>query len=324
MVQPHGNTGAMQSWLWAAPAKHSTRQIAGVLERIDVLTALGVSAHLASVPDAVLSRYARRLASRAPAVAARIAEPTRTIEVACFLRYTLLRTTDHLLLMVRRQVADMWSVAAERIAANLTELAQRYQQLLGEVGTLATNTDLSGEQIRERLRALMQVHRDQTPRSRAQLVRERLMEAAGPSRALLRALVQLPWRAVSAQPLLNVIHLLQDQYERDDRTLPADCEMPLGRVWGTSLAGEDRGRAFVAAEVGTLLNLRRALRNGTVWIEHSLAFRSRETLFIAPVLWQQSRRAHYRRLSLPVDPAVFLDPLAERAQAGVQAVAVAA
>ena len=324
IVQPHASGSTMQSWLWAAPAKHSTPQIKGVLDRIEVLKCLGVSAQLTSVPDAALSRYAQRLVSRAPAVAARIAEPARTIEVACFLRYTLLRTTDRLLLMVRRQVADLWSAAAEGIEANLSELAQRYQQLLGEVDTLAGSTDLSGEQVRERLRALMQAHRDQAPRSRAQLVRERLMEAAGSARALLRALVQLPWRADSTQPLLEAMHVLQDRYERDERTLPVGCEMALGRVWHTSLAAEDRGRAFVAAEVGTLLNLRRALRNGTVWIDHSLAFRSRETLFIAPAQWQQSRRAHYRRLSLPGDPAAFLEPLAERAQAGVQAVALAA
>ena len=324
IVQPHASGSTMQSWLWAAPAKHSTPQIKGVLDRIEVLKCLGVSAQLTSVPDAVLSRYAQRLVSRAPAVAARIAEPARTVEVACFLRYTLLRTTDRLLLMVRRQVADLWSAAAEGIEANLSELAQRYQQLLGEVDTLAGRTDLSGEQVRERLRELMQAHRDQAPRSRAQLVRERLMEAAGSARALLRALVQLPWRADSTQPLLEAMHVLQDRYERDERTLPVGCEMPLGRVWHTSLAAEDRGRAFVAAEVGTLLNLRRALRNGTVWIDHSLAFRSRETLFIAPAQWQQSRRAHFRRLSLPTDPAAFLEPLAERAQAGVQAVALAA
>ena len=324
IVQPHASGSTMQSWLWAAPAKHSTPQIKGVLDRIEVLKCLGVSAQLTSVPDAVLSRYAQRLVSRAPAVAARIAEPARTIEVACFLRYTLLRTTDRLLLMVRRQVSDLWSAAAEGIEANLSELAQRYQQLLGEVDTLAGSTDLSGEQVRERLRALMQAHRDQAPRSRAQLVRERLMEAAGSARALLRALVQLPWRADSTQPLLEAMHVLQDRYERDERTLPVGCEMALGRVWHTSLAAEDRGRAFVAAEVGTLLNLRRALRNGTVWIDHSLAFRSRETLFIAPAQWQQSRRAHFWRLSLPTDPAAFLEPLAERAQAGVQAVALAA
>jgi hypothetical protein len=72
------------------------------------------------------------------------------------------------------------------------------------------------------------------------------------------------------------------------------------------------------------LDLRRALRNGSVWIEYSLAFRSRETLFIPQRQWEESRRAHYRRLSLPTEPGAFLEPLAERAQAAVQAVAQSA
>ena len=36
-----------QSWLWAPPAKHSTRQIDQVLERIKLLTSLKVDQHLA-------------------------------------------------------------------------------------------------------------------------------------------------------------------------------------------------------------------------------------------------------------------------------------
>jgi hypothetical protein len=64
-----------------------------------LLTSLKVDQHLAELPEAIVRRYARRLASRAPAVAARIAEPTRTIEVACFLRYSLMISTDHLLWM---------------------------------------------------------------------------------------------------------------------------------------------------------------------------------------------------------------------------------
>jgi len=70
-------------------------------------------------------------------------------------------------------------------------------------------------------------------------------------------------------------------------SLPVSCALPLGRVWRAGLAGEDRERAFAAAEVATLLNLRRALRNGTVSIEHSLAFRDRETLFIPQPLWEE-------------------------------------
>jgi hypothetical protein len=44
-LRPDGQT--QQSWLWAAPAKHSTRQISEVLERIDLLYTLDVHKHLA-------------------------------------------------------------------------------------------------------------------------------------------------------------------------------------------------------------------------------------------------------------------------------------
>ena len=119
-----------------------------------------------------------------PAVAARIAEPTRTIEVTCFLRYSLMISTDHLPWMVRRRVADLWCKAAEE--AN----AQRVN------------------------------------------------------------------------------------YERP----------------------------------------------GSVWIDHSVSFCSRETRFIPPARWQTTRRAHYRRLHLPQDPTAFLESLIERTKTGVLAV----
>jgi hypothetical protein len=61
-LRPDGQT--QQSWLWAAPAKHLIRQIGEVLERIDLLYALGVHKHLANISDLILRRYARRLVSR--------------------------------------------------------------------------------------------------------------------------------------------------------------------------------------------------------------------------------------------------------------------
>jgi hypothetical protein len=75
VTQPHESGATAQSWLWAAPAKHSSRQIEEVLERIEWLTALGVDRHFTDLPDAIVRRYARRLAARAPAAAARIADP---------------------------------------------------------------------------------------------------------------------------------------------------------------------------------------------------------------------------------------------------------
>jgi len=324
VTQPHESGATAQTWLWAAPAKHSSRQIEEVLERIEFLAALGVDRHLTDLPDAIVRRYARRLAARAPAVAARIAEPARTIEVACLLRYCLLTQTDHLLLMVRRRVADLWRIAAVGVDAKLADWARLYQELLGELGSLAGDTELSSDALREQLVALLQAHRARRPRSRAEIVRDRLIEGVRPVRALLKALVVLPWKARAAHPLLEVMALLHNLYERDLRVLPTGCPVPLGRVWRKAIGGEDRERAFAAAEVATLLDLRRALRNGTVWIEHSLAFRSGETLFIPQRQWEESRRAHYRRLSLPTEPSAFLEPLAERAQTAVQAVAQSA
>ena len=54
----------------------------------------------------------------------------------------------------------------------------------------------------------------------------------------------------------------------------------LGSVWRDALTGYDRERAFRALEVATFFALRRAVRNGSVGIEHSLAFRGRERLFL--------------------------------------------
>jgi hypothetical protein len=74
----------MQNWLWAAPAKHSTRQISEVLERIDLLVELGVDRVLVDLNAALERRLARRLAARSPSVSARIKDPARTVEVGAF------------------------------------------------------------------------------------------------------------------------------------------------------------------------------------------------------------------------------------------------
>ena len=104
--------------------------------------------------------------------------------------------------------------------------------------------------------------------------------------------------------------------------------------WQRRLSMIDAARSFLYLSTfyiehdayGTeiLLALRRALRNGTVWIEHSFAFRSRERLFIPAERWQQTRRAQYRRLALPTEAGAFLEPLLEQSQHAIARVADAA
>lgn len=323
LIAPHVSGFTTQNWLWAPPAKHSTRQIAEVLERIEMLYELGVHRHVLDVPEGSLRRYARRLAERPPAIGARIREPARTIEVTYFLRYCLLINSDRLLWMVRRRVADLWRHAALDAAKVLTDWADLYRGLLGSLGHLVVDATVPDTDVRERLRILLTEHQQRKPATRAHLIRERLIAEIRPVRSLLSALVALPWQAADGHPVTAAITLLKDLYAQNSRSLPMETPIDCGPVWRALLGGEDRERAFCALEVATLAHLRRALRNGTVWIEHSLAFRSREALFI-PAIWKNERRAHYRRLALPTDAAVFLEPLIERAKAGVAAVAQAA
>src|SRR3546814_13093551 len=95
-------------------------------------------------------------------------------------------------------------------------------------------------------------------------------------------------------------------------------------IWQVSISSPERERAFQALEVATLFALRRAVRNGSVWIEHSLSFRGRARLFFTAERWQAESKKHYARLSLPSTAATFLKPLLAIVTAGVDAVPAAA
>lgn len=66
ILQPHDSGSTIQSWLWSAPAKHSTRQIEEVLDRIKWLCGVEIDRHLSDIPDALLRRYAGALARGHP------------------------------------------------------------------------------------------------------------------------------------------------------------------------------------------------------------------------------------------------------------------
>jgi hypothetical protein len=228
-----------------------------------------------------------------------IREPVRTIEVAYFLRYCLLTCTDRALLMVGRRVADLWRRAAKDANQVLIHWADLYRELLGSLGALVSDATVTDSEIRERLRSLVAAHQQRKPPTRAHLVREHFIEEIRPVRSLLSALVLLRWQATPGRSVLAALQLLNGLYEYDVEELPVSTSIEFGKVSKTLLSGQDRERACRAFEVATLLSLRRALRNGTVWIDHSLAFRSRERLFIPAAIWQRERELLLTRYTQP-------------------------
>lgn len=192
------------------------------------------------------------MAGRPPSAGALIQEPGRSVETTCFLRYCLLLATDGLLMMVRRQAADLWRRAATDALATHSDWALLYQDLLAGLRAILANRGADEGQIREQLHSLLAAHR------------ERLIDGVRPVRALLGALVRLPWQATEQHPVREALRRLHDLYAHEPRHLPVDTGIFLGRVWQKILNGPDRERAFCVFEVATLLTLRRALRNGTV------------------------------------------------------------
>ncbi|MGB3623681.1 MAG: Tn3-like element IS1071 family transposase, partial [Ketobacter sp.] len=285
---------------------------------------LDVHKHLADIPDLILRRYARRLVSRPPSAGAKIKEPARTVEVACFLRYCLFTTTDQLILMVQRRIADLWRQAAADVPATVNWAAM-YKTLLGELVALSAQGAVPDAELRARLEALITETQKRKPPSRASLVREGLIDGIRPVRSLLVAIAKLPWQATGEHPAIEYLAKLQALYLKGSRKLPVEVVAPsLGMIWQVSISSPDRERAFQALEVATLFALRRAVRNGSVWIEHSLSFRGRARLFFTDERWQAESKKHYARLSLPSKAATFLKPLLARVTAGVDAVAAAA
>jgi len=321
-IRPDGQT--QQSWLWEAPAKHSTVQIAQVFERIDLLYSLDVHKHLGGLSDLIVRRYARQLANRPPSVGARIKEPRRTVEVACFLRYCLFTTTDQAILMIQRRVTDLWRMAREQVP-DTVNWADLYKKLLADLALLAAEDKLVEGELRIRVVELVTASQQAKPPSRASLVRERLFEGIRPVRALLAEIGKLPWQAEEDSPVLIALNQLLKLYADKSRELPVEISASrLGGVWSAAITGEDRDKAMRALEVATLFSLRRAVRNGSLWVDHSLVFRGRARLFFTPERWATESKRHYARLDLPTKASTFLAPLLTRVRAGVAAVAQAA
>ncbi|MDN7535660.1 hypothetical protein QZM30_37205 [Burkholderia orbicola] len=89
--------------------------------------------------------------------------------------------------------------------------------------------------------------------------------------------------------------------------------------WRDLVEGKDRVRALRALEASAITGLRKGLRRGSVWISHSLSFRSRDQLLIPPAQWERERARHLSSLGLSHKAEPFLERLTNHLRAGLSA-----
>ena len=143
-------------WLGAVPSSKGAKGLEEQIEKVGFLKELAANRLvLPDLPLAGLEHFARRLMSRKPTALARIKDPHRTIEVACFLRLTLLRVTDASLTLLDHRIAALWRGARERAEEARTSQLRRFRQLLDDLAGLAGDETIEIAELRSRLRGLI-------------------------------------------------------------------------------------------------------------------------------------------------------------------------
>nr|WP_261313551.1 Tn3 family transposase [Ralstonia mannitolilytica] len=157
------------------------------------------------------------------------------------------------------------------------------------------------------------------PASHAASVRETLTEDHHRLRNLLTPLRALEFASHGNDPAMRQLDLVGGLHDRGMTELPPDCNVPVSASWRDLVDGEDRQRALRALEASAVMSLRKGLRRGTVWINHSLSFRERDQLLIPPAQWEVDRDRHLSSLGLPSQARLYLDRLTEHLKAGLAA-----
>ena len=303
----------IQTWLWSPPQKQSTVQMSELAEKITYLRDLGVHGQWPSaLNDATIRHHGRRCAYRPPSASQRIISTRRHIEVACFLRYSLCTATDQFLIMLRRWIRRMVSKAANETAPSFSDAQRRLRELGGTLRALAANEAISETELRDQLRTLADATLSDVKLSRAALGRAWLIEHPHQARSVLASIVQLPLAADGDHLVVSALAVLRSLYAARCRELPMETTLDFGRRWCDALQTNDRAKALAAFEWATLLKLRAALRNGSVFLEHSFAFRGHSSLLVPAPEWRARRHLHYGHLKLPERADEFLAPLQEQ------------
>ena len=311
-------------WLGAVPSSKATKGLEEQTEKIAFLKELGAARLvLPDLPLAGLEHFSRRMTSRKPAALTRIKDPHRTIEIACFLRLMLLRLTDASLTLLDHRIAALWRGARERADDARESRLRRFRELLGDLAGLAADEALDAAELRSRLQALIARFEPERDATQVSAIRQELGRKS-PDLARLLKTARAAALAIPADHRLTEAFAALDALATSSAsTLPEGHAQPFGASWQGLIDQPDRAAALGCFRAATLMALKRALRNRSVSVAHSLSYQAPEDRLIPLKLWQRDRKRFIRDLNLPAQAETYLRPLEAGLTAGLAALAEA-
>ncbi len=311
-------------WLEAVPSSKAVKGLEAQIEKIAFLKQLGADRLvLPDLPLVGLQHFARRMTTRKPAALARVQDPHRTIEVACFLRLTLLRVTDAGVTLLDRQIAAQWRAARERAEEATASRLRRLRQLLGDLAGLAGDETLDAVALRTRLAGLIAPFGTEREATQVVAIRQELGQKSHELGRLLKAARAAALIVPTAHRLATAFATLDWLAASSTATLPGGTPQPFGPSWQGLIDQPDRAAALGCFRAATLMALKRAVRNRSVCVDHSLSYRAPESKLIPLTLWQRDRGRFIRDLDLPTSAEKYLQRLEAGLTAGLAALAEA-
>jgi hypothetical protein len=311
----NGTSLTLLEYLQEPPGKFSPSTIDRQFNKVVRLRNLGVSRHLVSAfTPAQLQTCAQRMRRRRPSRSAQLREPRRTIELVSFLQHALLEHTDLLIQLIDRRVSQLWRRASDEARRRRGEstaaeafVAEVRQVLAGvdvpPAGRLGAVETLLGRLDSGQLRAPCLAARQ----------REVLVGQSTQIRPLIKMLLALDLRSDESERWPALLDTWRVAHDKElDYVTERMCTLP-SRAWALLCDHPDGVLAFHAAEAQLLWELRQALRRGSLYVPHSLSFRSPQVMF-------DSSGTTVRAAGSERDPVEVLDQLCAQLEVALEGV----
>ena len=311
-------------WLRTPPRRHSPSTLSETLEKIRFLKELNVHEwNLQKVPIARQKAYAQAIEARPPSDSRKITDDLQLLETICFLRTALLELTDSALYQTNRRIAGFTRDATAKTQVRQARRSVDYRECLVSIRTMVNDESQTSEERLVAIEALIDAMGDLEPNSHAAIVRETLTDDSARVHALLTSVADLDFRGRENERAIRQFDVVRGLHQKNASELPEGTDVPVNKIWRNAVEGEDRKRAFKALEACTALSLRRGIRRGSVWVEHSLTYGERDQMLIPAEEWARDKHRYLKALGLTENPDEFLLPQIDLLKANLQALAEA-
>lgn len=296
------NTGrSTLEWLQQPPRRKSINALRERMERIDVLKGIGVhELNLDSVAIEKIRSYATQLHNIRPVKYRELKDPTRSLRLVCFLKMALMQASDAAIMLGARQISKIVRNAYEKARLLEAEETVSSREMLNRIFERSHDATVSDADFRNYVIKLDEGYKPPQFPTRAAAARWILSEPNPGLRSLLSELQKLDIQAEEGNPNKERVDYLRTLYRQKMSVLPMQPDVAVPAPWKDLIEGEDRERAMRALEAATLIGLRKSLRSGAVFVEHSEKFRGRHRLLIDEQRWAKERTKRYAQLNLPL------------------------